>query len=635
MKSTVCRTSAAGRARGALRALCAVFVLAAFAISWPAWAYADSYPHVRIDAAVQSTGDLEVVESRTFEFSDDGSGVYWYIPEARNAQGALSRITVTGVWVEAGDGEGAGQAFKRVSSASKGDDGVYTVERDDEGTLRLMVYSPHAEDETQCVTVGYTLNGAVMAWSDTAELYWQFVGPGWSESSRDVALAVTFPSGSAEAARAVVGETFRAWGHGPLDGSVELDASAPAVSYRAPAVPSGDYAEARIAFPLAWVPELASSGRASGAERLPTIIEEEDAWAREANRRREEERARRTATGVAVVAASCAFAFIMAVIKATHRSPRPRFGDTFLDDVPSRDHPAVIAAFSKDGAVDERAFAATLVKLAAEGAVGVDGPDSGAEGYRLELLDRSRREEAGIDGAALRVLFREGCTTASIDSMADYAERDPERYSELVSAFRREVERALDGSGLIASKGKAASAASLTIGLLIIAVSLVAGIGLGLWVPAVAAIALAVAGIALGCTLRRYTSEGAELKARCDAFERWLEARGEERSPVSGDPAQWGRVLMYAVALGLDAALVRDLARLVPAETVASGGFYPVFWWYLPHGGSGESPVESVRSGCPISPAVLAESSFSSGSGFGGGFTGGGGGVGGGGGGSF
>lgn len=662
-----------------LRALCAVMmVAAALMAASPAQAYADEYPHVRIKATVQESGVLEVTEARTFEFSDDGNGVYWNIPETQNEQGVPARATVTSVRVDSEGDAGSAPVFERVSSANKGDGGVYTVEHTDDGTMRLMIYEPHAEDEVQRVTVSYTLDGAVMAWADTAELYWQFVGPGWEEDSQDVELTVSFPSAASATERPELGENFRGWGHGPLDGSIAVDADPGAqVTYAAPAVPAGTYAEARIVFPCSWVPALESGGAASSEERLPTIVAEEGAWAREANERREAARRQRMVESVAMVAAAAVFAAVTTVIKLTHRSPVPTFADTYLDEVPSHDHPAVLAAFEGNGAVDERAFTSTLIKLTTEGVVGAegagrgeaasamaaDGPIIDADGYgdtlfgdgagdddasaedargarsrryRLTLIDPARRDEAGIDGAALRLFFHSGRSTVSFDAMADYASDNPQRYTELLNDFKAEVTRALGERRLIASTGKTAAVASIITGSVIAIAALVVGVSEELWAAMGISIALAVVGMVQGCRLKRFTPEGAELRARCDAFKRWLEDYQKRSGAVPDDPARWNEVLMYAVALGLDTELVRALAQLVPTATVMAGGYYPLYWWYIPHGGRRTSPLDSAAANCPISAGALAGSSDSSAGGFGGGFSGGGGGgVGGGGGGSF
>ncbi len=78
-----------------------------------------------------------------------------------------------------------------VEDAQPGDQHVYTVA--DEGTaLKLKVFIPRVDGDEVTVWVSYMIQGAVMAWPDTAELYWQFIGPDWEEDAENVHLNVTF-----------------------------------------------------------------------------------------------------------------------------------------------------------------------------------------------------------------------------------------------------------------------------------------------------------------------------------------------------------------------------------------------------------------------------------------------------------
>lgn len=125
-------------------------------------------------------------------------------------------------------------AFNKVDSANKGDSGVYTVEQAGDG-VRIKVFSPHESGDSAIYYVSYTMTGAVMNWADTAELYWKFVGDGWSADSDDVEMEVRFANAAAGTA-AVKGDNFRAWGHGPLAGDVSLDEDEPMVTYTIPCV---------------------------------------------------------------------------------------------------------------------------------------------------------------------------------------------------------------------------------------------------------------------------------------------------------------------------------------------------------------------------------------------------------------
>ncbi len=170
----------------------------------PAAAHADGYSMTQtyIGATVEADGSLTVVEGRQFDFDDDINGVFWEINTGTNQQGGTATVDVLSV-------EEDDTAFNKVDSANKGDDGVYTVEQSDDG-VRIKVFSPHESGDSAIFYVSYTMTGAVMNWSDTAELYWKFVGDGWSADSDDVEMEVYFANAAAGTA-AVKGDNFRAW----------------------------------------------------------------------------------------------------------------------------------------------------------------------------------------------------------------------------------------------------------------------------------------------------------------------------------------------------------------------------------------------------------------------------------------
>lgn len=152
--------------------------------------------------------------------------MFWEINTGSNQQGGTAGVDVLSV-------EEEDTAFNKVDSANKGDSGVYTVEQTGDG-VRIKVFSPHESGDSAIYYVSYTMTGAVMNWADTAELYWKFVGDGWSADSDDVEMEVCFANAAAGTA-AVKGDNFRAWGHGPLTGDVSLDEDEPMVTYTIPA----------------------------------------------------------------------------------------------------------------------------------------------------------------------------------------------------------------------------------------------------------------------------------------------------------------------------------------------------------------------------------------------------------------
>lgn len=638
--------------RPLLRAVALLALVATALTALPGIARADGYSmdSVHIDAAVAADGTLGVTETRTFDFDDDVNGVYWLIPLGENQQGGTTDVTVTSV--------SCGGAFTQVDSASNGDAGVYTVSRETEDgspVLKLKVFSPHEDGDTATVTVSYTMTGAVMGWADTGELYWKFVGDGWSEDSDDVSATISFASDLVAKTPATKGKNFRAWGHGPLTGDVSLDAGSGTVTYNISRVRSGEYAEARIAFPSAWVPGLA----ASSEKRLSTILKEEQQWADEANARREQ--ARRTANVLAgvTVAVSCVFTGVVVFLRLRRRNPKPLFQDEYFRDVPSADHPAMLSLFMDAGTeVPDRAFTAALMKLTDDRVISLEravdtkkgafGREKQKDTYLVTLNVDKKDVTDEIDRAVLDLFFagaKRGDTGRPSRTFAQfqrYAKDHTQKFGDKMDDYKSSVKAAVEERDLVASSGAGAIALGLVFG--IIAICLAVGVliysdfATANVIAAVIAVPVAIAGIVVSFTFRRLTPEGAELAARCRALKHWLEDFTRLKEAVPGDLVLWNRLMVMGVALGVSKETLRQLADAVPRDVRDRDDFYyyypGYYWWY--YDDDMFDPAETLNEAYHASIRELASSSDSSGGGLGGGFSGGGGGgVGGGGGGTF
>lgn len=616
----------------------------------PAVARADGYSMTQtyISATVEADGSLTVVEGRQFDFDDDINGVFWEINTGTNQQGGAAGVDVLSV-------EEEDTAFNKVDSANKGDSGVYTVEQTGDG-VRIKVFSPHESGDSAIYYVSYTMTGAVMNWADTAELYWKFVGDGWSADSDDVEMEVRFANAAAGTA-AVKGDNFRAWGHGPLTGDVSLDEDEPMVTYTIPCVHQGEFAEARIAFPSDWVPQLA----ASGEERMSTILSEEKEWADEANARREHARAIASAIAVVCVVVAVAYTGVIVMLKLRRPKPKPLFQDEYFRDVPSADHPAVLAALMSWNDVPDQAYIATLMKLTDDRVIkleeatetkkkGLLRREKEEQTYRITVTDEAWKaaKKDGIDRDVLKVFFagvkpdKDGVRSRTFSELEEYASERTSSVGDKLEDYQNTVKGKLADSEYVASDGIVAMVFCLVLGILIAFVPMGSifftdGAQVNI-IAAVISVPIVLVGIGVGLTFRRFTPEGAEVAARCKALKHWLEDFTRLKEAVPGDLVLWNKLLVMGVALGVSKEVLRQLAEAVPPEVREADGFYdnyPCYWWYYHHYGI-DSPLDLFNDVYHESIRELASSSDSSSGGGGGGFSGGGGGgVGGGGGGTF
>lgn len=628
--------------------VCALVALALLLL--PAAAHADGYSMTQtyIGATVEADGSLTVVEGRQFDFDDDINGVYWDINTGSNQQGGTAGVDVLSV-------EEDDTAFNKVDYANKGDSGVYTVEQS-EGSVRIKVFSPHESDDSAIYYVSYTMTGAVMNWADTAELYWKFVGDGWSADSDDVEMEVHFANAAAGTA-AVKGDNFRAWGHGPLTGDVSIDADKPMVTYAIPCVHQGEFAEARVAFPSDWVPGLS----ASSEERMPTILSEEKTWAEEANARRA--RARMIANTLAAVSVVAAVTFtgVIVVLKLRRRKPKPLFQDEYFRDVPSADHPAVLSALMSWNEVPDQAYIATLMKLTDDRVIkleettetkkkGLLRREKEERTYRITVTDEAWKaaKKDGIDRDVLKVFFagvkpdKDGVRSRTFSELEEYASERTESVGDKLEDYQNTVKGELADREYVASDGIVAMVFGLVLGILIAfipvgSIFFTDGAQANI-IAAIVSVPIVLVGIGVSRTFRRFTPEGAEVAARCKALKHWLEDFTRLKEAVPGDLVLWNKLLVMGVALGVSKEVLRQLAEAVPPEVREADGFYdnyPCYWWYYHHYGT-ESPLDSFNDVYHESISAVASSSDSSGGGGGGGFSGGGGGgAGGGGGGTF
>ena len=637
MNAPVAKTCRQRRPFARFASVCALVALALLLL--PAAAHADGYSMTQtyISATVEADGSLTVVEGRQFDFDDDINGV-----------GGTAGVDVLSV-------EEEDTAFNKVDSANKGDNGVYTVEQTGDG-VRIKVFSPHESGDSATYYVSYTMTGAVMNWADTAELYWKFVGDGWSADSDDVEMEVHFANAAAGTA-AVKGDNFRAWGHGPLTGDVSLDADEPMVTYTIPCVHQGEFAEARIAFPSDWVPQLA----ASGEERMSAILGEEKEWADEANARRAHARMIANVLAVLSVVAAVAFTGTVVVLKLRRRKPKPLFQDEYFRDVPSADHPAVLSALMSWNEVPDQAYIATLMKLTDDRVIkleeatetkkkGLLRREKEEQTYRITVTDEAweAAKKDGIDRDVLKVFFagvkpdKDGVRSRTFSELEEYASERTTSVGDKLEDYQSTVKGKLEARELIASDGTVALVAGLVLGIIIVFGILgslfytdFADANVG---AAMISIPVTIVGFVLSCTFRRYTPEGAEVAARCKALKHWLEDFTRLKEAVPGDLVLWNKLLVMGAALGVSKEVLRQLAEAVPPEVREADGFYdnyPCYWWYYHHYGN-QSPLDSFDDVYHESIRELASSSDSSSGGGGGGFSGGGGGgVGGGGGGTF
>ena len=628
---------------------CVLMVLA-----FPATAHAKSYemPNVDIQAQMETDGTLHVVEQRTFDFDGSYSAVWWTM----NLLPTNAEFEVNGVRMMAVDGTDAVEG-----SMSQVSEVPFDLKWREEGGPGKDAYSVDSPKNTVYVFFGntpkrivveldYTITNMAQMYDDVAEVYWRYVGSQWSAPSENVTATLQLPL--PQGVTVTPGDNVRAWGHGPLDGVVSVNADG-SVSCTVPHIGAGEYAEMRVLLPTTWLSNVSLKAMRlhAGEQRLDTVLKEEKTWADKANTQR--------MMSFAYVA-GCALVCLIVLAWALWaffrhgKEHTPTFTDKYWRDVPGKGiHPAVIGRLWRWNRESVDDLTATIMHLAQTGAVRIDAGSYDAPSkfggmkpvndFYITRLVEAKNIADPIDQATFKLLFEKigaGQNSLWFGSIKKYGEDHPNALVKAVEAWQGVVTAETNSHSYFEEKGKHLR----TVMWVLAAVLGVFGVlkwlndenmlTLFFFIPTVIAL------VFVGNNMPRRSVEGNELIAHCKALRNWLRdfSSLEERPPT--DVKVWGEFMVYAYLFGVAKQAIGQLRQTQPELFTVDGSYgysYVPWWaWYsAPEAGSGAQmpDVGSFLSGSfnqAVKTAHAALQAASGGSssagGFGGGFSSGGGG---------
>jgi uncharacterized membrane protein YgcG len=593
------------------------------------------FPEVTIDATVLPNGDLKLEETRTFDFRN-GPFTYAYF-NVDDPDDHVRDFTIS----------------------EKLADGTEVPVEPDYATHSIVTegfqaqWSYEAEDENRTWVFRYRVACAVDVYTDTAHLYWQFIGAGWDQPTGHAVITVHLPDVPStgvferprrchpdETAEAIDGTSLepgqaRAFGHGPLNGEVAF-VDPQTIRYEVHDVPPLSYVEGSILFPADAVPTAVQTNRPG----LESITAQERVWAEEANALRSRHETERDWVLYLLIGVPVTLALL--VLLARYRDRVPAVPS--LLEQPPEDDPvqgAVLWSAWQGRLSPYNAYRAQILKLVRLGAVEMkaDGrvidPRDLTLVRKLDALDL----QGEIDQDFMWLLFGRGDSTVDETSIKHPKPRRAESSTTYAGWWSAVKGKSGDVVRRI-QKGDARLESTLS------AIAAIAAAGYGIWtavwglggsigwllVP-VSAFSLVAALILIHAKLGL---EDRTRVKRLEAFRRYLKGfSGLPNAPALA-VVIWERYLEWAVALGVADEVEKQVRALVPVEGLRSP---------IPGGPSGLAGVDVFHAFQAAAPVLVVSSmagasggstiggfgSSSSSSGFsGGGFSGGGGGGGGG-----
>lgn len=197
-------------------------------LCFPFFVKAEGIIDYKIDATLLENGDLEIQEyfylsgkyngfERIINYKNSflpefDSNKFWYEGSALHNGSGIELKEIKGVPIDESFDftKIKGDLFSKVKKASKGDYGVYTEEKTEDGVV-YQIYNPGKKDKA--FYLHYLVKDVGIVHQDVGELGWNLIGNELSEPIENFTATIHFPGNTG---------TLRGWAHGPLYGEVRI-----------------------------------------------------------------------------------------------------------------------------------------------------------------------------------------------------------------------------------------------------------------------------------------------------------------------------------------------------------------------------------------------------------------------------
>lgn len=290
----------------------------------------------RINAKLDSMGNMEITEEITYEFDGSFRGVYRTLKTA--GSDSIESIEVYK------NQFGLFSPFVKDNSEKEN-----TYQLINEGdSIKLKIFSA-AQNESRTFTLKYRVMNVAAKYNDIAELYWKFMGEDTEVKIENFELKISIPEGADK-------EQVKVFGHGPLSGVSEI-VDSKTVSLRVEELPPHNLVEARVLFP----PELIKDSRkAVNKDALAEIMSEEKEFADKANEKRTKAR---IIVGFSFVYVLFELLMIIYLYFKFDKEYKARFTGDYFRELPENYSPAVLSVLWNFGRVQPRDLTGTLMDL--------------------------------------------------------------------------------------------------------------------------------------------------------------------------------------------------------------------------------------------------------------------------------
>lgn len=490
--------------------------------------------------------------------------------------------------------------------------------------------------------ISYTVKDVLTKYNDCVELYWQFVGKDFEVPADNVTGTITLP-GQVENI-----ENLRVWAHGPLNGKIStVDNST--VKFSVKPFIADTFIEARVAV---LEPDMFNAvNKIRNENYLEEIIDEETAWANEANQKREMIRRNREMVkwigNIASVAIAAVFIFLAYKnIKKIKETPmiQPTTKLDYFREVPneSKANPSsasFLYYFNKSTMLNvmPKILSATMLDLALKKYIEfeVDTNKKKNEQVTVKVLEKETTYLGKSEEEIYRLLLKVG-KRFTMKEFEKYAQK---HNTSFLNTLNRISEKAEDEN--IKSKNydknlrkihdnyRAIGWATF-IGLAIISVFWLAFLEqdyTSVVIATIPTVIYAVTCFDIAGRIPGLTQKGIDEKEQWEGLKKYMEDFSMLNEREVPELVLWEKYLVYATAFGIADKVLKQLKVKYPEFSDDAYLRNTTYFYLMTRTDLNTSFVNSISTSMQRAyQSSVSSSDYSSGGGYGGGFSGGGGG---------
>lgn len=592
--------------------------------------------HLDFKAKLNSDGSMDVTETWKIDIDGETNTLFKTFETDNTKYSGIENVIVKDVT------EGNAVNFRQI------DELMYHVTTNcyygminDDGDFEIA-WGINKSSGRRTYEISYTVNNVLAKYNDCVELYWQFVGSDFEVPSDRVTGTITLPE------KVEVLDNIRVWAHGPLNGEIYATAN-DTVTFEISPYIADTFIEVRVAVLETGMFNVVN--KTYNNNQLQNIIDEETAWANEANERRERiKRNKETIKHIGEIASvgiGILFGWLTSKnLKKIKETPKmePTTKLDYFREIPNegKANPAnasFLYYYNKSAAltVMPKVLSATMLDLALKKYIEfeVDTNKKKNEQVLVKILGKDESDLRESEKEIYNLLKKIG-TSFTMKEFEKYAQKHNNSFLNTINRISEKAEKENIEDQNYDKKLKQTHDNYIAIGIMafialaVIAVVWLAALEQG-FVPVIIATIPTVI-YALTCfdiagRIPGLTQKGIDEKEQWEGLKKYMEDFSMLDEREVPDLVLWEKYLVYATVFGIADKVLKQLKVKYPEfsdDTYLSNSTY---FYLMAHTDFNKSFVNSVSTSMQRAyESSVASSASSSGGGFGGGFSGGGGG---------